>query len=122
MTTYWSKCFLCQRENNDNLRSTDDSYVKLAERLPKFKEIGGAESLDFTCINNGSGILTTLRKNNALYHKDYEVLVSVSSFTITQNLRQILPRISLEIVTISVNFILISLKKFYQNLGWRTKL
>ena len=43
--------------------------VKLAERLPKFKEVDGFPHLDISQINDGTGILETLRRNNALYHK-----------------------------------------------------
>ena len=65
----WEKCFLCQNFNNSKLRSEDASYVKLAERLPKFKEVDGFPHLDILQINDGTGILETLRRNNALYHK-----------------------------------------------------
>ena len=63
------KNVFCQNFNNSKLRSEDASYVKLAERLPKFKEVDGFPHLDISQINDGTGILETLRRNNALYHK-----------------------------------------------------
>ena len=54
----------------ENIRRSDDGYVNLSDRLPQFKEAGGAESLDLSRIDDGTGILNTLRQNNAGYHKN----------------------------------------------------
>ena len=40
METDWSICFICQVKNTDKVRSTDDGYINLADRLPKFKGLG----------------------------------------------------------------------------------
>ena len=85
MATDWSKCLICQVNNTDKLRCSDDGYIKLADRLPKFKEAGGAELLDLSRINDGTGILNTLRKNNALYHKDCFTLYNPQHLLRCQN-------------------------------------
>ena len=67
MVMYWDKCFLCQTGNGSKLRSEDASLETIADRLPKFKEAGGTDQLDFSQINDGSCILNTLKKKKAMY-------------------------------------------------------
>ena len=43
METDWNKCFICQVNNTNKVRSSDYGYVNLADCLPKFKEAGAAE-------------------------------------------------------------------------------
>ena len=62
METDSSICFICQVKNTDKVRSTDDGYINLADRQPKFKEARGAELLHLSRIDDGTGILNILRK------------------------------------------------------------
>ena len=64
----WKKCFLCQKAEG-SLRGSDDGYKIMAKNLPEFRTVGGAENVDFSVINDGSGILNTLKEHHALYHK-----------------------------------------------------
>ena len=70
MEINWDRCFICQIDNDEKLRSSDEGYKNLAERLPEFKNAGLADSLDFTQIDDSSGIFNTLQKKNAVYHKN----------------------------------------------------
>ena len=42
--TNWNICFICQKENKESLRSTDDGRKSLATLLPKFDS---KNALDF---------------------------------------------------------------------------
>jgi hypothetical protein len=75
--TDWSKCCLCQEDTkNEDLTSPPthytakyDGYCMIAAHIPLFQEINELPvTLDPARLDEGGGILETLRKKNAKYH------------------------------------------------------
>lgn len=78
----YNKCVLCQKESDEPLSNpknntrgnTDERYKSLVTVLESYHDIGQLSSLpfpiDLTALNdNGIGIVNTLVKNNAKYHR-----------------------------------------------------
>lgn len=75
--TDWSKCFICQEDKNESLKSpspTTDSaksgYRTLSTNIPEFAKINEMPvPLDIQRIDEGDGIEAALIKHNAKYHE-----------------------------------------------------
>lgn len=88
--TDWTKCFLCQchtietlkdpsRDNNVHSVKESGSYVTLATNIQLFQEKGKLPiTLDPSRLDDGSGILDTICKNNAKFHNTCKLKFSTS--------------------------------------------
>jgi len=72
----WRKCCLCQRVKNENLtipgKRTNgiDGYSRLTENLKEFNSLGEVPlNVHVPSLDDGSGLETTLRGKNAVWHK-----------------------------------------------------
>ena len=65
----WSKCFLCQKDNGSAVRGSADGYKRMSKNLPELRKAGAAHELDFSAIDDDSGIENTLTTHTAVYHK-----------------------------------------------------
>ena len=62
-------CFLCQQvKSNDKTRSNSNSYDVIITQLNKFVKLDPAY-FDLSTIDDGSGVLQTLKNHDAFYHK-----------------------------------------------------
>lgn len=86
--TDWKKCCLCQTVKEENLKAPPsryevaqdkDGYAMIARNVPLFKEINQLPFiLDPKRLDDGEGIVETLRKNKAVYHQSCRLLFSNS--------------------------------------------
>ena len=74
--TDWRKCFLCQTDTKEELKSpptrfecSSDGYSTIAKNIPQFQSLNLLPiRLDPSRLDDGGGIEDTLRKNKAKYH------------------------------------------------------
>jgi len=85
--TDWAKCCLCQQDKKEALTSPitnptkrgEDGYSNISSNVPLFYAINDLPIvLDPARLDEGQGIETTLRKNNAKYHQSCRLLFSNS--------------------------------------------
>ena len=70
--TDWTKCFICQKETKEKLRSTDEGWKSLASLLPKFSTKNPL-LFDTKHIQiEGQELEITLNNNNASYHHSFK--------------------------------------------------
>ena len=95
--TDWSKCCLCQKKKNEELKSPraqqpqgHDGYTMIATNIPLFYAInempnvldparlddGGGFVLDPARLDDGGGLEETLRKNKAQYHQSCRLMLN----------------------------------------------
>lgn len=82
--TDWSKCCLCQKEKNEDLKSPPthypctqehDGYAMIATNIPLFHAINEMPIvLDPVRLDEGGGVEETLRRNKAKYHQSCRLL------------------------------------------------
>ena len=67
----WTLCVLCQISSDQPLQTpTHVGYLSLADNLSSFAESGLLPStVRFQQLNDGSGLVETLEKNQGKYHK-----------------------------------------------------
>lgn len=74
----WAKCVVCQNDTSENLKcpmSTNTNekgtgYLSLTNNLKQFNEIDSLPfELNIDNLDDGSGIVETLKRKNAKYHK-----------------------------------------------------
>ena len=63
----WDKCFICQLETTEKLRSTKDGHKTLANMLPKFAAVNGLD-FDYSWLESVVNLEETLKLNNVAYH------------------------------------------------------
>ena len=79
-STDWEKCALCQQDSNQPLQcqaqltrsdiGIGTGYEALVVNLEKFIELNDLPmDINVNRLNDGSGILSTLKKNKAKWHK-----------------------------------------------------
>ena len=82
--TDWSKCCLCQKKKNEELKSPraqqpqgHDGYTMIATNIPLFYAINEmAIVLDPARLDDGGGLEETLRKNKAQYHQSCRLMLN----------------------------------------------
>ena len=63
----WSKCFVCQGEKDEDLRSGDRGRNTLSINLPRFAAVNGLK-FDSFWLESIDNLKETLHKNKASYH------------------------------------------------------
>ena len=82
--TDWSKCCLCQKKKNEELKSPraqqpqgHDGYTMIATNIPLFYAINEMPIvLDPARLDDGGGLEETLRKNKAQYHQSCRLMLN----------------------------------------------
>lgn len=74
----WNKCIVCQSDTDEQLQCPKSTkranigagYVTIADNLLKFKDLNCLPtSINLDSLDDGSGLQSTLMKNNARWHK-----------------------------------------------------
>ena len=78
-TIDWSKCIFCQETTNETLCcpgkskrpdiDVDNVYTNLVSNLEKFQELGILPDVNLAALDDGRGIVATLKSNEAKWHK-----------------------------------------------------
>ena len=82
--TDWSKCCLCQKKKNEELKSPraqqpqgHDGYTMIATNIPLFYAINEMPIvLDPARLDDGGGLEETLRKNKVQYHQSCRLMLN----------------------------------------------
>ena len=82
--TDWSKCCLCQKKKNEELKSPrvqqpqgHDGYTMIATNIPLFYAINEMPIvLDPARLDDGGGLEETLRKNKPQYHQSCRLMLN----------------------------------------------
>ena len=69
--TDWNKCVLCQLDSKERLISpTDKGYETVADNIIHFSELDSMPvKINLVRLDNGNGIQSTFKENNAKWHK-----------------------------------------------------